>query len=210
MKQLVHAPRLNKRLVSDQLEGLDAELRVAEAERRAAEVALEGERRASKAELETAKLKLQAVVAEYLYNQGLLDARGLIEFAEEQLLKDTSLEQRKSLKQLKRSVRWQQLLQQCRELEEAIEKANPSWRGRIPDKAEALYSQLSGRVHQGDMSTVSRVVLVEGPLSREDMRFLKCVADAVSCPCELRYKRLRNAVVEGDHAEQPVAGAEGQ
>lgn len=71
----------------------------------------------------------------------------------------------------------------------------------------ALYSQLSGRVHAGDMSGVNSVLLVEGPLSREDMRFLKCVADAVSCPCELRYRQLPEAAMEG---EQRAAGAEGQ
>lgn len=66
-----------------------------------------------------------------------------------------------------------------------------------------MYSQLSGRVHPGDMSSVNRVLLVEGPLSPEDMRFLACVADAVNCPYELWYRQPPTAAMQG---ERPAAG----
>ena len=56
-------------------------------------------------------------------------------------------------------------------------------------RAVQLYSQLLRLADQGDMPASNRkVLLVEGPLSPEAMRFLKCLADAVHCPCELRYK----------------------
>lgn len=75
-------------------------------------------------------------------------------------------------------------------------------------RAVQLYSQLSAQAHPGDMSSLGRaVVLVEGPLTREDMRFLECVARAVHCPCELRYKPLPSAVSQG---EQLAAGTEGE
>ena len=56
-------------------------------------------------------------------------------------------------------------------------------------RAVELHSQLLRLADQGDMPASNRqVLLVEGPLSPEAMRFLKCLADAVHCPCELRYK----------------------
>ena len=63
-------------------------------------------------------------------------------------------------------------------------------------RVTALYSQLSGPAHAGNRSGRKAVLLVEGPLSREDMHFLKCVADAVSCPCELFYKQLPAGAME--------------
>lgn len=66
----------------------------------------------------------------------------------------------------------------------------------------ALYSALSGRVHAGEISSLNAVLLVEGPLSPEDMRFLKCVADAVGCPCELRYRQVPAAALQD---KQPAA-----
>ena len=52
-----------------------------------------------------------------------------------------------------------------------------------------LGSQLSQQAARGDLLEGYRnVLLEEGPLSPEFMRFLKCLADAVHCPCELRYK----------------------
>lgn len=75
-------------------------------------------------------------------------------------------------------------------------------------RAVQLYSQLSGQAHPSDMAASnSKVLLVEGPLSREDMRFLECVAGAVRCPCELRYKDLPTAITQGKGL---AAGAEGQ
>lgn len=74
-------------------------------------------------------------------------------------------------------------------------------------RAAQLYNQLSARAHPGDMHSTKKVLLVEGPLTREDMRFLECVARAVHCPCELRYRDLPAAVAQG---EQPAAGSEGQ
>jgi hypothetical protein len=59
---------------------------------------------------------------------------------------------------------------------------------RIVCRAEDLGSQLSRQADQGYMPTSSRkVLLVEGPLSAEAMRFLKCLADAIHCPCDLWY-----------------------
>ena len=56
-------------------------------------------------------------------------------------------------------------------------------------RAVELGSQLSQQAAQGDMVEGYRnVLLEEGPLSPGAMRFLKCLADAVHCPCELRYK----------------------
>ena len=63
-------------------------------------------------------------------------------------------------------------------------------------RASTLYQHLSGMIHPGDMQVLDRVLLVEGPLNPEQMRFLKCVADAVECPCELRY--LQEASMEGE------------
>jgi hypothetical protein len=42
----------------------------------------------------------------------------------------------------------------------------------------------------GLKSGINKVLLVEGPLSPEQMRFLECIAHAVHCPCELRYREL--------------------
>ena len=84
----------------------------------------------------------------------------------------------------------------------------------IACRAVQLYSQLSARAHPGDMAGSNRtVLLVEGPLSQEDMRFLECVADAVHCPCELRYKAVPAAITQGERLAigtegQPPAGAE--
>ena len=56
-------------------------------------------------------------------------------------------------------------------------------------RAEDLASQLSRQADQSAMPTSNRwVLLLEGPLSPEAMRFLKCLADAVHCPCDLWYK----------------------
>jgi hypothetical protein len=56
-------------------------------------------------------------------------------------------------------------------------------------RAEELDSQLSRLADQGYMPKSNhKVVLKEAPLSPEFMRFLKCLADAVHCPCEMRYK----------------------
>ena len=76
-------------------------------------------------------------------------------------------------------------------------------------RAVQLYSQLSARAHPGDPDSDNpkKVLLVEGPLSPEDMRFLECVARAVHCPCELRFLGLPAAVTQ---AEQLAAGAEGE
>jgi hypothetical protein len=52
-----------------------------------------------------------------------------------------------------------------------------------------LGSQLSQQAARGDLLEGYRnVLLEEGPLSPEAMRFLKCLAYAVHCPCELWYK----------------------
>lgn len=73
-------------------------------------------------------------------------------------------------------------------------------------RAVQLHSQLSARAHPGDMAG-SRVLLVEGPLSREDMRFLQCIADAVHCPCELQFLEVPSAITQ----DKPLAdSAEGQ
>ena len=64
-------------------------------------------------------------------------------------------------------------------------------------RAEELASQLSRQAEQGDMPASShKVLLVEGPLSPEAMRFLKCLADAVHCPCELRYNQVPAAATQ--------------
>jgi hypothetical protein len=56
-------------------------------------------------------------------------------------------------------------------------------------RAVELGSQLSRQADQGDMSASDYTVLLEeGPLSPEAMRFLECLAYAVHCPCELLYK----------------------
>lgn len=64
-------------------------------------------------------------------------------------------------------------------------------------RAVQLYSQLCCQPHPfhghrnlGDIDCVRKVLLAEGPLSPEDMRFLECLADAVYCPCVLRYKHV--------------------
>lgn len=75
-------------------------------------------------------------------------------------------------------------------------------------RAVQLYSKLSAPGRPCDTWTYERrVLLVEGPLSREDMRFLKCVADEVHCRCELRYKVPPPAITQG---ERLADGAEGQ
>ena len=49
-----------------------------------------------------------------------------------------------------------------------------------------LHSELLQQVHSGDLpASGNKVLLMEGLLSPEDVRFLKCVADAVHCPYEL-------------------------
>ena len=46
-----------------------------------------------------------------------------------------------------------------------------------------MHSELLGQVHSGDMlASGTKVLLMEGLLSPEDVRFLKCVTDAVHCP----------------------------
>lgn len=53
-------------------------------------------------------------------------------------------------------------------------------------------------MHAGDMPAgIDRVLLVEGPMSLEQMRFLECVADALHCPCELRYLQPPSASTQG-------------
>ena len=72
-------------------------------------------------------------------------------------------------------------------------------------RAVELGSQLSRQADQGDMLEGYRnVLLVEGPLRPEDMRFLACLADAVHCPYELRYKPVPAAITQG---ERLAAGA---
>ena len=63
-------------------------------------------------------------------------------------------------------------------------------------RAEELASQLSRQAEQGDMVSSHKVVLVEGPLSPEAMRFLKCLADAVHCLCELWYNQMPAAATQ--------------
>lgn len=58
-------------------------------------------------------------------------------------------------------------------------------------RAAQLYSHLSALEQSGNLprdTIFSRVPLVEGPLSREEMRFLECVANEVLCPVELWYQ----------------------
>lgn len=54
-----------------------------------------------------------------------------------------------------------------------------------------MYTHLSALEQSGNLptaTTTSRVPLVEGPLSREEMWFLECVANEVLCPVELWYQ----------------------
>jgi hypothetical protein len=60
-------------------------------------------------------------------------------------------------------------------------------------RAVQLYSVLSQQAHPGELHPC-KVLLVEGPLSAEEMRFLECLADEVRCPCELRYKQVPTAL----------------
>jgi hypothetical protein len=41
------------------------------------------------------------------------------------------------------------------------------------------------------------VLLVQGPLTREDMRLLECVAKAVQRKCELQYKKRSAFIRKG-------------
>jgi hypothetical protein len=70
-------------------------------------------------------------------------------------------------------------------------------------RAVQLYSQLCSQPALQEsvfgISSYREMPLVEGPLSPEDMRFLKCLADAVHCPCVLRYKQ----VTAGNRASSP-------
>lgn len=67
---------------------------------------------------------------------------------------------------------------------------------------------MSALMHSGDMvASGRRVLLVEGPLSLEAMRFLSCVASEVHCPVELQYRVAPSVITEG---QQRAAGAGGE
>lgn len=70
-----------------------------------------------------------------------------------------------------------------------------------------LYSHLSAQVHPGTLSCTGKVLLVEGPLNREALNLLECLARALHCPYEVRYKQLPAAI---ELSEQPAAGTEGE
>lgn len=63
----------------------------------------------------------------------------------------------------------------------------------------ALYSHLSAQMHAGDIKAIGKkVLLVEGYLTQEQLRFLQCVADAVHCPYEVRYREPPSASTQDD------------
>lgn len=72
-------------------------------------------------------------------------------------------------------------------------------------RAVQLHRRLLTQEPPRGLDSFSKVLLVEGRLGREDMRFLECLARVVHCPYELRYKELPAAVTQG---EQLVAGTE--
>ncbi len=54
-----------------------------------------------------------------------------------------------------------------------------------------LQSQLLALRKAGSIALGNRcVVLDEGQMTQEDMRFLECLAEEVHCPCEAWYKRM--------------------
>lgn len=62
-----------------------------------------------------------------------------------------------------------------------------------------LYNHLAALERSGNLPRAtfsSKVPLVEGPLSREQMLFLKCVANKVLCPVELHYRTQPTASTE--------------
>ncbi|PRW45218.1 DNA gyrase subunit A [Chlorella sorokiniana] len=136
-------------------------------------------------QVEVFELQIKELVADNLRLRGMLDARGLMEYAEERLFSQLD-----PATKLDRESKWAQLGGRHPALEAAILQANPQWKARwIPDKAVQLYSHLSSLMHRGALPAAvsNKVVLAEGPLSREQMRFLECVAAAVHCPVQLCY-----------------------
>ncbi|PSC73913.1 serine threonine kinase [Micractinium conductrix] len=113
-------------------------------------------------------------------------------------------------KQVDRKSLWQAVCEQEAALADAILKANRQWKAAwIPERAVALYSHLSAQMHAGDIKAIGKkVLLVEGYLTQEQLRFLQCVADAVHCPYEemnlLEYE-IVECWKEGGGAQGPPA-----
>lgn len=63
-------------------------------------------------------------------------------------------------------------------------------------RAVELHSHLFALERSGNLPRAtfsSKVPLVEGPLSREEIFFLECVANEVLCPVELHYRKQSTA-----------------
>ncbi|KAI7839690.1 hypothetical protein COHA_006497 [Chlorella ohadii] len=186
---LLDERRLDKRLMRTQLQ-LAQELQNEAA--KTGELQLQLAQSQAALQLRAMDTQLKELVVAFLDARGALDARGLMEYAEARLF--PLLDPKKDGQ--KRTEMWSELGRRHPELEASILAANPSWKAEwIPEKADRVYSQLSGLKRTGDVqASRTAVLLVEGPLSPEKMRFLKCLADAVHCPCELRYRQPPAAI----------------
>lgn len=63
-----------------------------------------------------------------------------------------------------------------------------------------VYDNLSGHIHQGSRTAVD---IVEGPLNKEQMRLLKCIAEEAGARVNMIY-RAESVVTSSDESESGV------
>lgn len=187
--------RQARALLNAQQETAAARAEVAAATARAEVAAAAARAEVAAARHEVLELQLKEVTADYLTVRGSLHSRGLMEYVEQHLRPPHLLGSKVDRKSL-----WEALCVHQEALVAAILKANTHWKATwIPDKAVALYGHLSAQMHATDIkASGNKMLLVEGYLSQEEVRFLQCMAEAVHCPYEVRYQQLPSASTQGE------------